>query len=168
MIFRGKLCCPKGPLHLRHIEPDTSSMKLQLRCFTAALIPGILLALDATRSYASYSEEWLTPGQSRKEEAAHSHHATSAYTCGTRGARCIAVHPRPPSVTGRTGPRRPKTKTATAADPIAAFAKNESALRPSGPANYCIHRLNPPASSASVLPDGVIRKDEKPPVLSLP
>ncbi|SAL73995.1 hypothetical protein [Caballeronia telluris] len=53
-------------------------MKLQLRRFTAALIPGILLGFATTCAYASYSEQWLTPGQLRKEETAHPHHATPA------------------------------------------------------------------------------------------
>jgi hypothetical protein len=135
---RANLCYPdKGPLHLKHIEPDISSMKLQLRCFTAALIPGILLVLGATRAYASYSEEWMTPGQVRVEEAAHSHHTTPANSCGHNAAPCRATRPRSPSVMGRIEPLHRKsetvTTTAAAADPIAAFAKNESALRPSPP-----------------------------------
>ncbi|WP_341312409.1 hypothetical protein WN982_13075 [Paraburkholderia sp. IMGN_8] len=100
-------------------------MKLQWRYFTAALIPGIVLALGATRAYASYSEEWMSPLALQKEEATKSSHHTSMYACGNTGTHCTRIRSRTASAKQRAEIH--DRDTGRADDPIAAFAKKGNA-----------------------------------------
>lgn len=99
-------------------------MKLQLRYFTAALIPGIVLALGATRAYASYSEEWLSP-QALKEEATRSSHHISMHACGNTGTHCNRIRLKTASAKQRAEVH--DRDTGRTDDPIAAFAKKRNA-----------------------------------------
>jgi hypothetical protein len=87
---------------------------------TIAIISTLLAGLSTT-AHAVYSEQWMSPQDLRKEEAAHSKRHKPADTCA-KPAHCNSDHPKP--VRGKSGTQTPGKKSARSDDPIATFAQS--------------------------------------------
>jgi hypothetical protein len=88
--------------------------------FATIAVMSALLAGLSTTAHAVYSEQWMSPQDLKKEEAAHSKRHKPVDTCA-KAAHCNNDHPK--AVRGK-GTQTTGNKSARSDDPIATFAQS--------------------------------------------
>ncbi|MBB5409232.1 hypothetical protein HDG34_003173 [Paraburkholderia sp. HC6.4b] len=90
--------------------------------FATIAIMSALLAVLSTTAHAAYTEQWMSPQDLRKEEAAHSKRHKPADACTKAATHCNTDHSK--AVRGKSGTQTPSNKSARPDDPIATFAQS--------------------------------------------
>jgi predicted cobalt transporter CbtA len=88
--------------------------------FATIAVMSALLAGLSTTAHAAYSEQWMSPQDLKKEEAAHSKRHKPADACAPAASHCTREHSK--VVTGKARSAAPVLKAVRTDDPIAAFA----------------------------------------------